>query len=122
MVKNLCKPCIEKRYSLREAMQKKWKPTKHKNHCDGCQKRAYVYQEEKEAVNHPSHYGGDTLYETIKVLEAWLTPEQFKGFCMGNTIKYLSRAGKKDKEIQELKKAKFYLDYEIKTMEEENGK
>ena len=65
-----------------------------------------------EAVNHPQHYGGDTIYETIKVLEAWLTPEQFIGFCRGNAIKYLSRAGKNGDCIEDLNKAEFYTIYE----------
>ena len=65
-----------------------------------------------EAVHHPSHYGGDAVYETIKVLEAWLTPEQFIGFCRGNTIKYQSRAGKKGDCVEDLKKAEFYSAYE----------
>lgn len=43
-----------------------------------------------EAVHHTAHYGGDTTSETIKVLEVWLTPEQFIGFCRGNALKYLS--------------------------------
>lgn len=44
-----------------------------------------------DAVNHPSHYGGaDNPYEAIKVVEAWDL-----GFCLGNTVKYISRAGKK---------------------------
>ena len=69
-----------------------------------------------EEVQHPSHYGGDTEYETIKVLEAWMTPEQFYGFCHGNALKYLSRAGKKGDLMTDLEKAQFYLDYEIKTL------
>ena len=67
-----------------------------------------------EKVNHPSHYGGDTVYETIKVLRAWLTPEQFQGFLLGNIIKYLSRAGKKGDALEDLKKAAWYLDCYIK--------
>lgn len=62
--------------------------------------------------NHPKHYGGDTVYETIKVLEAWLTPEQFIGFCRGNAIKYQSRAGKKGDVGEDLAKARFYTEYE----------
>ena len=47
-------------------------------------------------VNHPAHYGGEAdPYETIKVLESWLTPEEYVGFCKGNIIKYLSRALRK---------------------------
>lgn len=43
-------------------------------------------------VDHPLHYGGaDNAFETIKVLEAWLTPEEYVGFLKGNAIKYLSR-------------------------------
>ena len=71
-----------------------------------------------ENINHPIHYNGDTVYETIKVLEAWLTPEQFIGFCRGNAIKYLSRAGKKNNHLigsgeEDLKKSEFYTKYEI---------
>ena len=68
----------------------------------------------KENVNHPNHYGGNTTYEAIKVIEAWGS-----GFHIGNVIKYLSRAGKKDpeKEIEDLKKAMWYLDRYIKIIE-----
>jgi hypothetical protein len=70
-----------------------------------------------EAVNHPAHYGGaDNPYEAIKVIEAWGL-----GFCLGNTIKYIARAGKKDATLQELKKARWYLDREIANLESRNG-
>lgn len=62
----------------------------------------------EEKINHPQHYGGDTVYEAIKVIEAWDL-----GFNLGNTVKYISRAGKKDALIQELEKARWYLDREI---------
>ena len=68
-----------------------------------------------EQVNHHQHYGGsENVYEAIKVINNWQL-----GFNLGNTIKYISRAGKKDpkKELEDLKKAKFYLDYHIKTLE-----
>ncbi len=70
---------------------------------------------EKEAVNHPSHYGGaSNPYEVIKVIKAWDL-----GFCLGNTIKYIARAGKKDiaPPIQDLKKALWYLQEEIRELE-----
>ena len=61
------------------------------------------------AVNHPNHYGGeDNPYEAIKVIEAWNV-----GFNLGNTLKYISRAGKKDFIIQDLEKAAWYLNREI---------
>jgi hypothetical protein len=69
----------------------------------------------KEKVNHPQHYGGDTTYETIKVLEAWMSPEEFIGFLRGNAIKYLSRAGKKEDALVDLQKAYWYLGREIGT-------
>ena len=68
----------------------------------------------KEQVNHPSHYGGETnIYEAIKVIDAWNL-----GFSLGNTVKYISRAGKKDsdKEIQDLEKALWYLQHHIDTL------
>lgn len=65
-----------------------------------------------ETVNHPAHYGGDTTYEAIKVIEAWGL-----GFCLGNAVKYICRAGKKDAQLEDLKKARWYLDREIQRME-----
>ncbi len=72
----------------------------------------------EEQVNHPAHYGGDTPYEVIKVLEHWLTPEQFLGFCRGNAIKYLARAGKKGSgtAAQDLEKARWYQQKEIEIL------
>lgn len=68
-----------------------------------------------EAVNHPAHYGGDTTYEVIKVIEAW---ELDKSFCLGNTVKYIARAGKKNENIlEDLKKAQWYLNREIEKLE-----
>ncbi len=62
-----------------------------------------------EAVNHPLHYGGDSNpYEAIKVIEAWDL-----GFSLGNAVKYISRAGKKDDIIQDLEKAAWYLQRQI---------
>ena len=69
-----------------------------------------------DKIDHPSYYGGkDNPYEAIKVIEA-----QNLGFCLGNAIKYISRAGKKDAIIQDLKKARWYLDREIENIE--NGR
>ena len=66
-------------------------------------------------VNHPQHYGGESNpYESIKVIDAWDLD-----FCLGNTVKYISRAGKKntDKELEDLKKALWYLQHKINTLE-----
>lgn len=71
----------------------------------------------KEMVNSPAHYGGaGNPYEVILVIEAWGLD---KNFCLGNTVKYIGRAGKKSAEklLEDLKKAKWYLDREIAKME-----
>lgn len=63
------------------------------------------------AVLRPMHYGGaDALYEAIKVIEAWEL-----GVNLGNAVKYISRAGKKDpaKRVEDLMKARTYIDFEI---------
>lgn len=68
----------------------------------------------KEAINGPQHYGGkENPYEAIKVIEAWSL-----GFNLGNTVKYISRAGKKDaaKEIEDLEKAAWYLNRHIENL------
>ena len=61
-------------------------------------------------VDHPDHYGGDTTYEAIKVIEAWDL-----GFCLGNAVKYICRCGRKDgmSRLDDLRKAAWYLDREI---------
>lgn len=67
-------------------------------------------KEEKEMVNHPQHYNGDSQYECIKVLKAWMSEDEYRGFLRGNAIKYICRLGKKDEAVQELKKAAWYID------------
>ena len=65
--------------------------------------------DKKEMVNHPNHYGRkDNLYEAIKVIEAWDL-----GFNLGNTVKYISRAGKKINTLEDLEKASWYINREI---------
>lgn len=64
-----------------------------------------------EAINHPAHYGGaNNPYEAIKVIEAWNL-----GFCLGNTVKYICRAGKKGIVTEDLEKAAWYLNRAIET-------
>lgn len=67
----------------------------------------------KEAVNHPQHYQSSRM-EVIEVIEAFDL-----GFCLGNTVKYVLRAGKKDslKTVEDLKKAVWYLNREIESRE-----
>jgi hypothetical protein len=76
-------------------------------------------KEDRKAVEHPAHYGGaDNPYEAIKVIEAWDL-----GFHLGNTVKYISRSGKKPGEppLKDLKKALWYLKRKIEVMERKAG-
>ena len=74
-----------------------------------------IKEDKKEMVNHPSHYNMGK-YEAIDVIEDWNL-----GFNLGNTIKYISRAGHKDDIIQDLKKALWYLIREINRLEGNHG-
>lgn len=67
-----------------------------------------------DTVHHPKHYGGDTTYEAIKVISAWGL-----NFSLGSALKYLCRMGKKPghAELEDLKKARWYVDWEIKRIE-----
>lgn len=71
-------------------------------------------------VSHPSHYT-DGKIEVIDFIE-----DKGLGFNLGNVIKYVSRAGKKksnnpDKHVEDLEKAKWYLDREIKLLKKKNS-
>jgi hypothetical protein len=62
-----------------------------------------------ESVNHPKHYNAGKI-EVIEFIE-----DQRLGFNLGNAVKYVARAGKKDmsKVIEDLEKARWYLMREI---------
>lgn len=66
-----------------------------------------------DEVNHPSHYT-DGKIEVIDFIE-----DKKLGFHLGNAVKYIARAGKKDptKTVQDLKKARWYLDRKIELLE-----
>lgn len=70
-------------------------------------------QRKHDPVNHPSHYT-DGKIEVINFIN-----DKNYGFEIGNTIKYLSRAGKKDKTktVEDLKKARWYLNHHIEITE-----
>lgn len=68
----------------------------------------------RDAVNHPAHY-----IDRVPGVECITVAEHF-GFCLGNVIKYVWRAGLKggaEKEIEDLRKAKFYLERRIRQLE-----
>lgn len=65
-----------------------------------------------DAINHPNHYCEGRKYEPIDVIEDWELD-----FCLGNALKYISRAGRKDSESDDLKKAVWYINRRIEQVE-----
>lgn len=66
-----------------------------------------------DPINHPAHYTFSAI-EVIDAIEAWEL-----GFHLGNAIKYIARAGRKGSKLNDLKKARWYLDREIGRLEKE---
>jgi translation initiation factor 2B subunit (eIF-2B alpha/beta/delta family) len=66
------------------------------------------------AIDHPDHYGGkENTYEAIKIIEAYNL-----NFSLGNVIKYVLRAGKKNSDtVEDLKKARWYIERQIENLE-----
>ena len=72
-----------------------------------------------DEVNHPEHYT-DGAIECIEAIESQQTLEEFRGYLKGNIAKYLWRERHKGG-IQSLKKAQWYLDRLVQTVEAQNG-
>lgn len=71
-----------------------------------------------DMVNSPPHYKLNGLdIESVDVIRAVLTAEEFRGWCKGNAIKYLMRLGKKDKEIQDVRKSIKFLEWLVMELE-----
>lgn len=78
-------------------------------------KKAYgvvLMDDKNDSVNHPSHYNKG------KIEVADFIADQKLNFDRGNAVKYVCRAGSKDpdKEIQDLEKAIWYINHEIKML------
>jgi hypothetical protein len=66
-------------------------------------------EREEEAITSPAHYKVCEGLDVVDMIRAVLTPEQFKGYCLGNLIKYRMRAGKKTMSpMEDLGKAHVY--------------
>lgn len=68
-----------------------------------------------DLINHPSHYAYSE-YEPKDVIRAWGL-----NFNLGSAVKYISRAGRKDDIVQDLKKAVCFIQFEIEAIEKERG-
>lgn len=75
--------------------------------CDGSSATFKVLPVD-DTVRNPSRYMLFPDVESIQIIARSFTVEEFRGFCLGNVLKYRLRAGKKDKVEQELAKADFY--------------
>ena len=75
-------------------------------------------QEAQDMVNHPPHYTQGGM-ETIDIMEAKSTPDEFKGHLKLTALKYLTRAGHKESELQDAKKTQWYVNKWVKTLEKE---
>lgn len=75
-------------------------------------------QDTEKPISH-THYYNLGCIEVIEAIESWGLGE---GFNRGNIIKYVARAGRKDKktEIEDLRKAMTYLQFEIDRLERQN--
>lgn len=73
-----------------------------------------------DPVNHPSHYANGK-FEVIDIIEDQLGIDGLRGFCLGNTIKYICRAGKKNpsKLVEDLEKAEWYLHHYLHQLHEQ---
>ena len=71
-----------------------------------------------EMVNHPAHYAEGRKYEPIAVIEDWNL-----NFSLESAVKYISRAGRKDKDkvIEDLQKAVWYINREIERIKGDNS-
>ena len=89
----------------------------------GCPKLLHLQKLESQLldtkpdmVHHPAHYCYSE-YEPKDVIRAWGL-----NFNLGSAVKYIARAGRKDDILQELKKAKQFIEFEIEAIEKERGK
>ena len=78
-----------------------------------------IDKEVPDAVNHPRHYTGAGI-ECIEAIKASMTPDALSGYLKGNVQKYLWRYEKKVNPVEDLKKARWYLDYLINELDKEN--
>lgn len=119
---------------LADLEEKEKRTTAKVTNCDGCERRGSCRYnpntvgcalalrrladvKRREAVDHPAYYKAGGV-EAIDVIEAWGL-----GFCLGNTVKYIARCGRKSENaVEDLKKAAWYLNREIERKEKEDSR
>lgn len=81
-----------------------------------CPKIVHLQNAKPDLVHHPAHYCYSE-YEPKDVIRAWGL-----NFNLGSAVKYIARAGRKDDIIQELNKAKQFIEFELEALEKERNK
>ncbi len=78
--------------------------------CSGCDKYERRDLQGGDAISHPAHYCAGRKYEPVKVIQDWGL-----SYCLGNVLKYIARAGRKDgcSRQEDLQKAMKYLEFEV---------
>ena len=94
---------------LRELEERKLEATTdsidYKPYIDMAMQEAHAHE---DMVNSPSHYTYGKV-ECIEAIQESMSAEAFKGYCKGAALKYLWRYERKDKSLEDLKKAQWYL-------------
>ena len=85
--------------------------------CENCNNACDEMSGPTDLVNSPTHYT-DGGMETIEIIKAKSSQEEYSGFLKGNVIKYVTRAGKKGNKKEDLRKAQWYLSKLIEEVNE----
>lgn len=112
----LCEECLKKN-GVKSISELKIEPKSIIHYCEKC-KPLLTGFDFKDVVNKPAHYTSFLVREpgeVIDVIEAWGLP-----YHLGNVVKYIARANLKGKYLEDLKKARWYLDRYIKRLEGQN--
>lgn len=72
----------------------------------------YTAGQAPDRVNHPAHYVAGRTMEPVEVILDWDL-----SYCLGQVVKYVARCGRKFDAVEDLRKARFYLDREIRRLE-----
>lgn len=87
------------------------------NIVDIIQKEQAMTEQKEDKVNHPSHYTSGGI-ECIEAIKASMSKDEYKGYLKGNVLKYVWRYKNKNNPDEDLKKAKVYLEWLLKEIEE----
>jgi len=109
----LCEECLKKN-GIKSITELKVTPHGIIYYCEKCKLLLKDFNF-KDVVNKPAHYTSFLVTspgEVIDVIEAWGLP-----YHLGNVVKYIARANLKGKYLEDLKKARWYLDRYITKLE-----